>query len=264
MKKWQQFEQECFDFLHKKCFHTNILLELKGNYDSTCSDILVNNDKYIEIKMPRSHCGQFSVVPDINCKTFYQSKLNTNQTSKQLEISQYIIDFVSKDYPFDNPPKQYGVVPVNQDILFQWIEEHYHNKNVNWIITGKNNHYCLLDFKDIKQYFDISLELRKKRSGSSKFNKKHIEHLKQILTKNQIKFHINDDLTVILENIYDDDVFKLDNLIFRKLDDKKTYKIRILSSIENHTFVFHLKTKKDILFSQNIDITKLTKLTTLL
>lgn len=252
MKKWQQFEKKCFNFLYNQCSHTNISLELKGNYNSTCSDILVNNDRYIEIKMSRSHCGQFSVVPDVNCKTFRQSKLNTPQTSTQLAISQYIIDFVSKDYPFNNQPKQYGFINTNQEILFKWIEEHYKNKNVNWIITGKNNHYCLLDIKDIKQYFDISLELRKKRSGSSKFNKKHLEHLKQILTSNKIKFNINDDLTVILENIHDD-VFELDNLIFRKLDDKNTYKIRILSSIENHTFVFHLKTKKNIIFSQTID-----------
>lgn len=252
MKKWQQFEKKCFNFLYNQCSHTNISLELKGNYNSTCSDILVNNDRYIEIKMSRSHCGQFSVVPDVNCKTFHQSKLNTPQTNTQLAISQYIIDFVSKDYPFNNQPKQYGFINTNQEILFKWIEEHYKNKNVNWIITGKNNHYCLLDIKDIKQYFDISLELRKKRSGSSKFNKKHLEHLKQILTSNKIKFNINDDLTVILENIHDD-VFELDNLIFRKLDDKNTYKIRILSSIENHTFVFHLKTKKNIIFSQTID-----------
>lgn len=252
MKKWQQFEKKCFNFLYNQCSHTNISLELKGNYNSTCSDILVNNDRYIEIKMSRSHCGQFSVVPDVNCKTFRQSKLNTPQTSTQLAISQYIIDFVSKDYPFNNQPKQYGFINTNQEILFKWIDEHYKNKNVNWIITGKNNHYCLLDIKDIKQYFDISLELRKKRSGSSKFNKKHLEHLKQILTSNKIKFNINDDLTVILENIHDD-VFELDNLIFRKLDDKNTYKIRILSSIENHTFVFHLKTKKNIIFSQTID-----------
>lgn len=252
MKKWQQFEKKCFNFLYNQCLHTNISLELKGNYNSTCSDILVNNNRYIEIKMPRSHCGQFSVVPDVNCKTFYQSKLNTPQTSTQLEISQYLIDLVSKDYPFNNQPKQYGFIHTNQEILFQWIEEHYKNKNVNWIITGKDNHYCLLDVKDIKQYFDISLELRKKRSGSSKFNKKHLEHLKQILTSNKIKFNINDDLTVILENIHND-VFELDNLIFRKLDDKNTYKIRILSSIENHTFVFHLKTKKNIVFYQTID-----------
>ena len=94
MKKWQQFEQECFDFLHQKCFHTNILLELKGNYNSTCSDILVNNNKYIEIKMPRSHCGQFSVVPDINCKTFYQSKLNTTQTVSYTHLTLPTSDLV--------------------------------------------------------------------------------------------------------------------------------------------------------------------------
>ena len=253
MKKWQQFENDCFNHLLQEYINNpNIIIELRGNYTSNTSDIYVQNNGnnyFIEVKMPVSQSGQFVVYPNNETELFELSNQSAlNQTPTQLECTNAILQFISQ-------PNHYAVfanagtrgmdLDIPDIVLKNWIVEHYYHKNVRYIMTYMNQQYILIPIHEIDRYFYISATCRKKRSGSSRFSIKHIDDLNQCLIEQELDYHFCDENNTIQLMNYHEKQLKVHPFLLKQVHDN-VYNIRKLSNTNNYNIIFKLKLKKDI------------------
>ncbi len=245
MKKWQIFEQDCLNHLIKNNNDTTKKYTSKGSSDSTLSDIQVivndNISYYIEAKMPKSQCGQFVLLKNEYNDFYYseKNKLNINDFSKK------IIDYINKNKLNEINQKN---IPLNldQDLIIDYIIEHYKEKQVKYIISRKKDKYDLIPLihSELKEKFEFSGTLRMKKSGSRDLTKALEENLIDYIKDCYISKEIIDTKTMYNLNKEGDFIININgyDLYFKQQENKK-YIVRVLSNTKNYCVIFSLNLK---------------------
>lgn len=169
MSNWNQFEENCLDYLIRKYGNSNIQFISKGKSDSTIPDILVeitNKDCfYIECKMSNAQSGQFVICPNNDIKKYEFSKDNK---SRENEFTDMFIEHMNNNFErYCNVGTSAIPIMINSTLSAKWIIDYYISKNVKFIITEFNKQFVILPIKKFNEYFEIEANYRRKKSGSS-------------------------------------------------------------------------------------------------
>lgn len=246
MKNWQIFEKNCLDYLNQSNIDVMLKYTSKGGSDSTISDIqVIENDilsYYIEAKMPKSQCGQFVLLKNDNNEFYFseRNKIAINEFSK--EIIEYIN--VNKLNEIEN--KNIPLV-LSQELIVDYILNHYKEKEVKHIITKNKDGYQLIPLNktDLINTFDFSGTLRMKKSGSRSLTKSFEEKLIHYIKKDYINSEIIDNKKMYSLNREGDFIINIDGYdLFFKQQDNKMYVVRILSNTNNYCVIFSLNLKQ--------------------
>lgn len=245
MKNWQLFEKNCLDYLNQTNLDVLTKYTSKGEADSTISDIQVlENDVlsyYIEAKMPKSQCGQFVLLKNERNEFYFseRNKLNIN------EFSQQIIDYVNVN-KLNELEKKNNPLTLSQDLIVDYILEHYKEKKVKYIITKNKDNYQLIPLKkaDLLKTFEFSGTLRMKKSGSRSLTKSFEDKLIQHIEKDYISTEIINNKRMYLLNREGDFIIHVEGYdLFFKQQENKRYIVRMLSNTNNYCIIFSLSLK---------------------
>lgn len=169
---WQQFEDNCFNFLNKS-YGTKCNLRALGKSDSTQPDIRIQtlkSDFYIEVKEPNAQSGQFVLLPDADKQKFIFSSRNKTVPN---EFTDIITDYMNNDFNRFNSAGTAGQsLDINKNIFSHWIVNYYQSKGVKYFIT-KGSNYIIFPISKFEKYFEITAKYRIKRSGSTEPSKKY-------------------------------------------------------------------------------------------
>ncbi len=181
MHKWKKFELECTDYLNKTygSFFSHL-----GFSDSTISDIKYEkngNSFFIEAKMPSAQAGQFVLLPDLEKEKFIFSPANKSNIDENAKL---IIEHMNNDFTnYKNAGTRGKSIELPQNIFYNWIINTYKAKDVEFLITKKEN-FIIFPIEKLQNYFEVTCTYRIKRSGSLKLPKSMhsnaIEHLKKL------------------------------------------------------------------------------------
>ena len=258
-KKWEIFENNCFEYLIYNYPDCNFIKQ--GESNSKCSDIKVSNNKKfnfnIETKMKSSQTSQFAV--NIKEEKFKYSELNKNENNK---YSKEIIKYLNLSYDnYKNINQNSICIDLPNDLLKKWILSQYKTSNIRFIITGDNNNKIILPIENIDNYFEIKCFLRRKKSGSRNLPKSNIENICNYIKKN-INNHFN--IFNIGKNFYIEFNSKIekdikfdindDTYMISPLENKNICSIRKLGKTNNPTIIFSLKLKNKIQNKEDLNI----------
>lgn len=248
MKKWQKFENECFNYLEEK-YKDKANLYLEGGSNSNISDIHVitfdGDDFYIEVKRCPAQCGQFVLLPDNENKKFIFSSANASTNDIYAEK---IINFMNSNYDeFANNSGTKG-----KEILFngcekifaEWIIEQYKRKNVKYFIT---NNFEMFPIDDFFKHFTVKAKYRMKRSGSSNPSKANSKLLSEYLTNSTYQIEeakiINNKLLVKTSLKLNNVKFKFNDNEYMFRENEDSYEIRKLSNTYNSNVIFSISSQ---------------------
>ncbi|MCU5068334.1 PDDEXK family nuclease [Bacillus pacificus] len=166
---WELFEVESCNYLNTLYGGSSITFQVDGGKNSSSSDIKVfNRDKYlfsIEAKYSPSQSGQFVLVENDNLYSLSPvSKFENN------EYTQAIIDYLNENKGYYSPKGQKAIeISIDKKVLAQWITEHYQRKDSHFVITSTKlyDYKALLPINVIKDFFEVSAVVRRKKSGTA-------------------------------------------------------------------------------------------------
>ena len=177
LQKWEVFQDEAADFLNNY-FNADFIME--GGYDSTTSYITARKSNQlittIEAKFGPSQAGQIVLISE-DGKFIFCDKSKNDSNSYSDEIIKYLNSNYSS---FAGVNTASIPVDISDSTLFNWVKTIYREKNIEWIISSKKfNKLTLKDLlfiplNDIKDYFDISLVFRRKKTGTTQIPGKDI------------------------------------------------------------------------------------------
>ncbi|ACF07076.1 Uncharacterised protein [Metamycoplasma arthritidis] len=218
------------------------MFKLKGDCDSTTSDILFENsinEFYIEAKMPNAQSGQFVLFPDVDKKVFKYSSKNKSSLN---EYTRSIINFMDNSFDnFYNSKPSGNNIEMTKSVFYNWIINHYKNKGVRFFITkGYDDDFIIFPIEKFPKYFDVSAKYRVKKSGSSNLNNSNKPDLENALKSEGINYHF-DGLDIVTATELDGKKInsKSYNYLFRK--DKNKYKVKKLSNTKNANVIFSIR-----------------------
>ncbi len=169
MENWQIFENNVTNFLQQ--IFSDVTFTLEGNSDSTIPDIKVEkNNKflYVEAKYIPSQSGQIVVLMNNGAFQFSTSSKNRKNT-----YTDQIINKLNENFDNYSDVEQSSInINIDDSILFGWIQQTYLDKNTQWIISSKKasgftkSDLIFIPISEMKDYFDVSIVLRRKKSGS--------------------------------------------------------------------------------------------------
>lgn len=256
MTVWENFEIRMLSYLRDTYASKHIQFELKGGCNSTKSDIEVyKNGKflfYIEIKMPTAQSGQFVILDEGGY--FAYSKKNKEEIN---EYSRFLINIINENY---ERYKDVGTKPIIIDVdkLFfaEWIIRHYKKKKVKYVVTEFEQKYVIFPVERYKAYFNITANLRRKKSGSSSLPKKWINEIQDIIRDKygevecEIFYKIKHSYLKTNANIIDKlQLEGKENWYQFNSYEKGIYEIRKLSKTNNPNVIFLVEAKS----KQNIE-----------
>lgn len=167
MKLWESFEIKCTEYLQSS-FGSLATFTHQGKSDSNVPDILVEkldgSKFYIEAKHTPAQCGQFVLLSNSSTRTFNYSTKNKSQLN---QYSQAIINYMNTEFNYFCEADTKGIqisFPGSNEIFINWIINSYLEKGVKFFIT---NDFTIFSIEDFANYFTVSAEYRKKRSGSN-------------------------------------------------------------------------------------------------
>lgn len=255
MENWEVFEQHATKCLNSKFKKYGLSFKPTGGKDSNTSDILVqisSNDNLfsIEAKLSPAQCGQF--VINENGDSFEltnKSRLSNNYTKT-------IIDHINenlKEYTKNNP--KYFDLNCNQKLLYQWIHEHYKNKNSLFFVTSTltSGYISIISLDSLQKFFNFSARLRVKKSGTRNISKKSSKSILAELDKHlnklgitKFKYITNGNKTIVR---IDGEIKEIDyknryfgnNTFLSKEENKSDYSVKIRSSTNNINVVFSIQ-----------------------
>ena len=275
---WMNTENECYKYLLSivPCSYKVVAL---GGSNSNNPDILIlnsDNEEFlrVEIKQPNSQAAQFVVL--LNELSFYFSSLNKDQTEKENCIP--IIEYLNTNFNKFRDVKQNSIiVDCPKKLLTNRVKSYYKNyKKCLYFITKYLDDFIIFNTEHIDKYFDISCNLRRKRSGSQS-----ISVAKETDAKNSIisfiknnygsincSFkRINKKLFLLIDEYIgflnkakitslsnNDDIFYLS-----KTNINGKYEVRKLSSVNNPNVIFTLSIKDVVPKSEESEFLKLFK-----
>lgn len=250
MMNWKEFEIECLDFLKKK-YGTSF--DLKGESDSTVSDILFDNgcrSFYIEAKMPLAQCGQFVLLPDFNKKIFVYSQ--KNKTSEN-EYTTKISHFMNENFDYFHNAGTAGIkIDLDKDIFYGWIINYYRQKGVRFFITRGEYGFILFPIENLSSYFDVSAIYRKKKSGSSRLSKKYKDDFENALIRSHINYSFDGINLISAENLDGRKVYG-DNFAYLLREQGGSYRVNRLSNTVNANVIFSIKLIDYDIHQQKLD-----------
>lgn len=247
MEAWQQFEDNCFNFL-KKSYGSKCNLESLGKSDSTQPDIKIETPKssfYAEVKKPNAQSGQFVLLPDEDEQKFIFSPRNKTAPNDFTDI---ITDYMNNDFNRFNSAGTAGQsLDIDINIFSQWIVNYYQSKGVKYFIT-KGSNYIIFPISEFDKYFDITAKYRIKRSGSSEPSIKYRLDVVNILKS---KYGVLD-TSVNGKKLYATGANSLSKVRFIMGDyeyylapkDGGLYEVRQLSNTYNMNVIFSIALKK--------------------
>lgn len=254
MTNWEMFENEACTFLNSCYKNTPLAFRAWGGSDSTASDIEVykyNNYIFsIEAKLSPCQSGQFVVINDGDSYSYS----NRNKYAGNIHTRQ-IIRYINDNFDYYQNIEQFGVdIDCPDDILFNWIINHYRSKNSRFIITSDmlDGYMSVIPIEAIGNYFEVSAVLRRKKSGSRNVPISQYALAKAMLKKHLSKFEIgikefltdkgNIIVTLNPSVILDrSDCYFGDNMFLSKDRYSEGYKIKMLSKTNNVNVVFSLR-----------------------
>lgn len=249
MRRGEEFEIRCYEYLKQFYKIKNIDFSHEGGMDSTKSDIaVIKNGKikfYIEAKDIVAQSGQFVLLPDENTETFIFSPRNK---SKENEMTDIIIRYMNSDFQRFNHAGTAGkCLDIDANVFANWIIQQYKGKNVKYVISFDRD-YVIFPIHKFQQYFDIQATYRVKKSGSSVPAKKDIEIIKQCVKHdyNTARFRQEQKkLYVEITETIKKEKFILGNYTYYfSKQNLKEYEIRKLSNTYHMNVIFSIKLRK--------------------
>ncbi len=249
MQKWEEFEQNATEFLNN--LHSSFTFKNMGNNNSSTPDIKVYDARNlhifnIEAKYSPAQAGQIVVLNDNGLFEFSHKSKNQKVDSTNL-----LIDHLNDNYDTYAGVAQ-AAIPINidTDILYSFIEEQYVLKNNQWVIASRTaaslsaSSLCLIPTDEIRNNFDISAVLRRKKSGTSEVPKLMRDRAKEIIS------YICDDPefeTTYNKTFFYGDIgthpYELPENIYLSKKETNRYEIRKRSKTNNPNIMFSLKLK---------------------
>ncbi|MEH8022995.1 hypothetical protein P9079_11130 [Gallibacterium anatis] len=250
MKTWENFEEQCTNFLNKK-FGTYAKFVCKGGADSTVPDILVETNSgslfYIEVKHSPAQCGQFVLLPDLKTKTFEYSSLNGNPINQYSKMIKNYMDNNFSEFVTAGTTGKSIDMPNGSDIFSNWIIQIYKEKGVRFFITNDN---IIFPIDRFKEYFEVTAKYRIKRSGSSNVGKRDMNEVIEYISTHgyAITSHyiFKNKLFVVSEQKLHDHRFTVCGREYMFSLRTKEYEIRKLSKTYNANVIFSIRIKSII------------------
>ena len=254
MQNWEIFEINATTFLQD--MFTDFIFKHTGSTNANAPDIEVydkasNHLFNIEAKYSPSQAGQIVVIDNMDHFEFSSKSKNSKVTSTNI-----LIEHLNNNYHLYSNVSQSSIpIHTNTDILYSFIEEQYKAKCNEWIISSKkisdlNSHdVCLIPIKEIRNNFEISATLRRKKSGTSEIPKSFREEAKIIIRSictNPV-FEEQGKKTYLYGNI-GSHPYELPNNLYLSKKDTDKYEIRKRSNTNNANIMFSLKLKDSYVF----------------
>lgn len=258
-KKWERFEKECELYLNEEYGTEETKFYLQGSTDSNVGDILViKEDKdlfYIEVKSELSQAGQFVVVKDRGQWIFGEA----NKSHPTIN-TQKIIEYLNTDNVKSITTKGTALY-IDENIQYGWIKDFYKQRNVSFFITNYNNKKVIIPIDKIENYFNISVIVRKKGSGSGEVSKPFWDKIKnsavfkdckdqEIRNKKRYLYfdELPDELTEEKTKFQDEIDGESIRFQVQEVNENELY-VRKLSTTSNPTVIFSLESKQ----GQNVE-----------
>ena len=241
-KKWKICERNSFLYLQNYFSDKSISFEHIGSENSREPDIKVfKNQKFcfsIESKFIPSQGGQFVVEQREGKLVESEGNFTPNSTTYKILNE---LNNIKENLNVD--------LVLSEGLISKWIEEHYRNKGVRFLIFSKkiDRDFRIIPVEKISTYFKFTCRVRKKRSGTRDLPKSEREscytELEKFLNQSQnkiIDFSFDNKSTYVktvrpVENKY----FNEDTLVLSQISDNH-YKIKKRSSTNNPTVIFSI------------------------
>lgn len=249
MQNWEIFEQNATTFLQN--IFNNYKFKNTGSSNANTPDIEVHTKNNvhlfnIEAKYSPSQAGQIVIIDNNGHFEFSLKSKNPRVVSTDILISH-----INSNYDKYAQVSQSSIpIDIHTDILYDFIEEQYEIKANKWIIASNNKSnltndtMCLIPTEELRQNFDISASLRRKKSGTSEVAKSFREEAKIIirsLCKNPI--FEEQDKKIFLYGDIGTHPHELPNNLYLSKKDTHKYEIRKRSNTNNANIMFSLKLK---------------------
>lgn len=188
---WENFENECCEYLKKTYGTSNLTIKQTGGSDSTMPDIqiLKNGKEFInlEVKEPDAQSGQFVVLEDDIKSTFVYSG---NNKTPQNQYTQKILDEMNNNYSnYSNPGTKGVTINVPAEVSYKWIISYYLNiKKSTFVMTKWGTSFIIIPTQSLSEYFDVEAVYRVKKSGSSNAKQKDFTIIKKLLNTKNVKY----------------------------------------------------------------------------
>lgn len=253
LPNWQVFEDNCVKFLEDNTKSNNIKYIQTGKSNSRESDIKVyKNSKFlfsIESKYIPAQCGQFVLE-----KNDFLELSKQNFTINK--YSQPIVDTIN-DLDLDLE-LNLNRIDIDNELMFDWIKEHYSNKNVKYFISSNqiDKNFNLIELEEIDKFFDVYCVLRKKKSGSRDVSNKKREEMVQVLKHHLKKQNIevlnitlSGKSTLIKTSKTINSKYFMNKMGYLSEVENNLYKLKTLSNTNNLTFIFSINYKENTLIN---------------
>lgn len=253
MENWQIFENNVINFLSQE--FNDVSFTNTGDRNSTISDIKVQNgDKhlFIEAKYIPSQSGQIVVL--INNGRFEFSTASKNRLNC---YTTQIINKLNENFNIYSNIEQSSIsINIDSTILFGWIKQTYLDKNTKWIISSHKhtgftkNELVFVPINEMNNYFDVSISLRRKKSGSSSIPRNRQEEVKLLcreIFRKDIQIIENKsyiELNSLPNNIHLNDIYCLK----KEPLNGNLFEIRKKGTTNNPNIMFELKLKNNFNF----------------
>jgi hypothetical protein len=244
---WREFEVVCLAYLRQRYSPPGVEYHRHGESNSTKSDIEVTTPKgtfYIEAKMPIAQAGQFVVLFDADGFVF--SPLNKDF---QNEYSNQLINIMnSSPEVYADPGTKGSPLLAPQSQLVGWVETHYQNKNVKFLISQNNaGYFVIIPVDKIGEYFKVSAIYRVKRSGSSYPSLANTPEIRKAMGNSITDLNfVGKRLIVRAEGFSDKDRVIGNNYTYQlNLIRPNTFEVRRLSNTANANVIFSVELKQE-------------------
>ena len=227
-----------------------------GGSDSNEVDIKIfkenKNIFNIEIKERKSQISQFVVLIDKKNKSYKLGYLKKSAVFKTNKI----LEHMKSRYEYYRSPNQSGIkLDCEIDLIYECIDNYFQEKNIEFIITSKNeNNFFLIHKKNFKKNFKVEGLYRKKRSGTSYLPKKNKDEIIAFLKTKYIDAEFSNDEKGIKITLKTDNQirsvneikFKDIRLYLSRIGESNSYYIKKKSNTNSPTVIFtiHLDSEK--------------------
>lgn len=180
MKRWETFEEECYDYLQEMLESYKVQVKKQGGTNAYSEDLYVHSvprDELIgsvETKLCPAQSGQFSLEWEEG--TFSFSKANGFPPN---QWSDAIIRYLNQDPDRFDTVTQNGIpLRCEEGWFYEWVKEHYRQKATPFIITSDDlgSFKRVVPIEEIERWFSVSGVVRRKKSGSRYVPQKEREH----------------------------------------------------------------------------------------
>ncbi len=184
---WKNFEKNAMEYLKKEIVLSGVSFVSLGGSNSTESDIGVKyRDKnlfLIEAKLSPSQSGQIVVLLE-NDNYVYSKKSKEPEN----DFVKKIIAYLNSNISLYRDCGTKGIkINIDNEVMAGWITEHYKIKGVKFIIVSNSpsdfdrTFIKVLPLSELGKNFEISLVLRRKRSGTRDMSKKFYLEVSELL-----------------------------------------------------------------------------------